>query len=131
MKADKMTMQGAVTLILGLTLVTGGGSALAMNFGDMMNPSKWMGNNKDRDYDDRRWDGPGYGYGGPGYGGPGWGYGGPGYGYGAPGWGYGAPGYGYGAPGYGGPGYGYGGPGYGGSGYGAPADRATDSRLPE
>jgi len=131
MNAGEMTMRGSVTLILGLTLVTGGGSALAMNFGDMMNPSKWMGNNKDRDYDDRRWDGPGYGYGGPGYGGPGWGYGGPGYGYGAPGWGYGAPGYGYGAPGYGGPGYGYGGPGYGGSGYGAPADRAPAPRLPE
>ena len=117
MNAGKLTMHGAVTLILGLTLVTGGGSALAMNFGDMMNPSKWMGNNKDRDYDDRRWDGPGYGYGGPGYGGPGWGYGGPGYGYGG--------------PGYGVPGYGYGGPGYGGSGYGAPAERAPAPRLPE
>lgn len=88
--------------------------AEAFGFGDMMNPSKWMGGkNRDRDryddyYDDgpRGWDGPGYG--GPGYGGPGYGYGGPGYGYGAPGgYGYGAPGYGapaYGAPAYGAPG---------------------------
>ena len=77
-------------------------SAYAMDMGKMMNPSKWMGGNKDNDrYDDYR-GGPGYGYpGGP----PGYGYGG------APGYG---PGYGYGgAPGYG-PGYGYGGaPAYG------------------
>ena len=72
------------------------GSAYAMNFGDMMNPSKWMGGSHDRDD---------YYRGGPGYGYPGWG-GYPGYGY--PGWG-GYPGYGY--PGYGYPGYGY--PGYG------------------
>jgi hypothetical protein len=74
--------------------------AEAFGFGDMMNPSKWMGGrNRDR-YDEDYYDGPGYGYGGPGYGfgGPGYGYGGPGYGYGAPGYGYGAPGYGYGAP---------------------------------
>jgi hypothetical protein len=132
MMAGQMTMRRAATMILGLTLVTGGGSALAVNFGDMMNPSKWMGGSKDRDNDDRRWDGPGYGYGGPG-----WGYGGPGYGYGGPGWGYGGPGYGYGGPGYGygygygGPGYGYGGPSYGGSGYGPSTDRAPDSRRPE
>jgi hypothetical protein len=59
----------------------------AFNFGDMMNPGKWMGGgNRDRYYDDDY--GP---YGGP-YGGP-WG-GGPGY-CGGP-WG-GGP-YGYGAP---------------------------------
>jgi hypothetical protein len=131
--AGQMTMRHAATMILGLTLIGGAGSALAVNFGDMMNPSKWMGGNKDRDYDDRRGDGPGYGYGGPGwgyggpgYGGPGWGYGGPGYGYGNPGWGYGGPGYGYGNPGWG-----YGGPGYGGQGYNAPADARPDSRRPE
>jgi hypothetical protein len=82
----------AVVLGLGsLLLVT---SAQAMDFGNMMNPSKWMGGgNNDRYYG-----------GGPGYGGPGYGYGGP-VGYGAgPGYGYGGPG-GYGAgPGYGGPG---------------------------
>ncbi len=130
MSSGQMTKRGAVSMILGLTLATGGGSALAINFGDMMNPSKWMGGGKNRDYDDDRWGGPGYGYGGPG-----WGYGGPGYGYGGPGWGYGGPGYGYGGPGYGygGPGYGYGGPayGYGGQGYGAPADRGPDPRRPE
>jgi hypothetical protein len=85
--------------------------AQAFDMGNMMNPSKWVGGDKDRDrYDDDYYDygpPPGYGgYGMPGYGG----YGAPGYG------GYGMPGYGgYGAPGYGG--YG-GGPGYG--GYGAP-----------
>ena len=65
-------------------------SAYAMDLGKMMNPSKWMGGNKDNDrYDDYR-GGPGYGYPG-GY--PGYGYGGaPGYG---PGTGYGgAPAYG-------------------------------------
>ncbi|HYQ73489.1 MAG TPA: hypothetical protein VET88_16385, partial [Gammaproteobacteria bacterium] len=55
--------------------------AQAFDMGNMMNPSKWVGGNKDRDrYDDDYYD-----YGPP-----------PGYGYG----GYGAPGYGYGAPGY-------------------------------
>jgi hypothetical protein len=79
----------------------------AFNFGDMMNPGKWMGGKKN--YDDY---GPG-GYGGPGgpYG-PG-GYGGPGGPYG-PG-GYGGPGGPYGPGGYGGPG----GPApYGGAPYG-------------
>jgi len=88
----------------------------AFDMGNMMNPSKWMGGNRDRDRYDDDYDRPGYGYGAPpgyGYGGaPGYGYGGvPGYGYGgAPGYGYGGvPGYGYGAT----PGYGYGGtPGY-------------------
>jgi len=74
----------------------------AFNFGDMMNPGKWMGGGDDR-YDDYYEDGPyggpwgggPYGYGGPWGGGP-WG-GGP-YGYGAgPGGGYGYPGA-YGAP---------------------------------
>jgi hypothetical protein len=78
--------------------------AQAFDMGNMMNPSKWMNKDKDRDryYDDDYYDygpPPGYGYGG---------YGAPGYG------GYGLPGYGgYGAPGYGGYG-GYGAPGYGG-----------------
>ena len=112
-------------------------SAYAMDMGKMMNPSKWMGGNKDRDrYDDYR-GGPGYGYpGGP----PGYGYGGaPGYGA-APGYGYGgAPGYGA-APGYGygaAPGYGYGGapgygaaPGYGGApAYGAPGTGSNEAEI--
>jgi hypothetical protein len=79
-------------------------SVYAMDMGNMMNPSKWMGGNSNRDrydddYDRRGYDrAPGYGYGGaPGYGG-----GAPGYGYGgAPGYGGGSPGYGYGgAPAY-------------------------------
>ena len=76
-------------------------SASAFDMGKMMNPSKWMGGNKDRDRYDDYYGGPGYGYpGGP----PGYGYG---YG-GAPG--YGPPGSGCGgAPGCGPPGYGDGG----------------------
>ena len=90
-------------------------SAYAMDMGKMMNPSQWMGGNKDSDrYDDYR-GGPGYGYpGGP-----------PGYGYG------GAPGYGA------GPGYGYGGapgydaaPGYGGAPvHGAPATGSNEAEV--
>ena len=111
-------------------------SASAFDMGKMMNPSKWMGGNKDRDRYDDYYGGPGYG--GPGYGGaPGYGYGGPGYG-GAPGYGYGgpgyggAPGYGYGGPGYGGaPGYGYGSaPGYGGAPtYGAPGAGSNEEEI--
>jgi len=53
-------------------------SAAAFDMGNMMNPSKWMGGNKDNDRYDDYDDGPGYGYpDGP----PGYGYGGaPGYG---------------------------------------------------
>jgi len=122
-------VRAALALVLGTGLMSGAGGSLAFDMGNMMNPSKWMGGDRDR-YDERGYDGPGYGgygmpggYGSPyGYEGPG-GYGMPGrygspYGYGGPG-GYGEPG-GYGAPGgYGIPG-GYGGPGmypgYGGSG---------------
>ena len=85
------------------------GSAYAMDMGNMMNPSKWMGGNRDRDRYDDSYRGSGYGY-GPGYGGS------PGYGGGS---GYGSdPGYGGGSGYGGGPGYG-GAPG-GGTGYGAP-----------
>ncbi len=85
-------------LAVGLTsfgILAVASQAQAVNFGDMMNPSKWLGNkNNDRDYYDRYYGYPGYGYPGYGYGGyPGYGYGGyPGYGYG------GYPGYGYGYP---------------------------------
>ena len=76
--------------------------AQAFNFGDMMNPSRWMGGGRNRDrYDDYGdYGGPWGGgpYGGPWGGGP-WGGGGP---YGGPYGGYG----GYGAPGFGAPGYG-------------------------
>jgi len=64
-----------------------GNAAYALDMGNMMNPSKWMGGNNDR-YDDY-YDEPRYGYGAPGYS------------YGAPGYGYGAPGYYGGYPGYG------------------------------
>lgn len=80
----------------------------AFNFGDMMNPGKWMGGSDYDDYDDWYDYGPSP-YGSGPYGGP-WGagpYGGGPYGwpgYGAPS-GWGAPGY-YGAPGaYGAPPY--------------------------
>jgi hypothetical protein len=102
-------------VIIGLLIA---GASHAFDMGKMMNPSKWMGSDKDDDYYDRR----GYGYGGPG-----WGYPGYGYGYGAPGWG-GYPGYGYGAPGWGAyPGYGYGAPGYGYPGYGAGASQGNSA----
>jgi len=75
-----MTMQSrfckAVAVATGL-LVMGTGNA--MNFGDMINPTKWMGGNRDRHYDDYRYGGPGYlpPYGVPPYGvGPGYGGGG-------------------------------------------------------
>jgi hypothetical protein len=96
-----------VSAIIAASSLLLAGTAHAFNMGNMMNPSKWMGGNRD---DDRYGDyggpggyggGPGYYGGGPGYGGYG---GGPGYGM-DPGYG----GYG-GGPGYGG--YG-GGPGYG------------------
>jgi hypothetical protein len=108
---------------LGLALA---GSGYGFDMGNMMNPSKWMGGNKDGDRD--YYDGPGYGYpGGPGYGypgGPGYGYGGvPGYGYGGvPGYGYGgAPDYGYGGV----PGYGYG----GGPGSTVPGTESRDAEI--
>ena len=103
----KILTKSISAVALGLGSLILADSALAMNFGDMMNPSKWMGGGN-RDRYSGYGGGPSYGYGGPG----GWG-GGPGYGYGGPGgWG-GGPGYGYGGPGGwgGGPGYGYGGPG--------------------
>jgi len=87
-------------------------TAEAFNFGNMMNPSRWMGGDRDRYDDDYYDDGP---YGGRGWGGGPWG--GPGYG---------GPGYGYGAPGYGG----YGAPGYGVPAYGAPAVAAPAPAAP-
>jgi hypothetical protein len=76
----KKLTQSLFAVALGLGSLTLGTSAQAMNFGDMMNPSKWMGSS------------PGGSGGGPGYGGPGgWGSG-PGYGPGGPGYGYGGPG---------------------------------------
>ena len=79
-----------IYVMIGLLLAN---TAHAFDMGNMMNPSKWMGSNKDDDYDRR-----GYGYGGPGWGYPGYGYGWGGYpGYG--GWG-GYPGYGWGYPAY-------------------------------
>jgi hypothetical protein len=70
----------------------------AFNFGNMMNPSRWMGGDRYDDYDEGYYGGP---YGGPGFGYP---YGGYAPGYGAPGP-YGAPGYGAPVPGYAAPAY--------------------------
>ena len=96
------TVKWLMVVVASAALLSGAGNTYAFNFGNMMNPSKWMpgGGNKRYDYYDDYRGGPGYGYGAPGYG-----YGAPGYGYGTPGYGYGAPGYGYGAPGYTTPGY--------------------------
>jgi len=82
-------------------------SAYAMDMGKMMNPSKWMGGNKDNDrYDDYRGGPGGYGGGPGGYGG------GPG-------------GYGGGPAGYGG------GPGYVAPASGTAADAAEIERMKE
>ena len=112
--AVRRPVLATTALTIATTLMLAAPIAHAFNFGDMMNPGRWMGGNDDR-YDDDYYGGPwgpGYGYGGP-YGGP---YGAPGYG------GYGAPGYGgYGVPG----GYGYGAPGYGAPAYGVPAAPAA------
>jgi hypothetical protein len=81
----RMTIFRVTFVTVGLLLAN---TSFAFDMGNVMNPSKWMGGNTNRDrYND---DGGGYGY----PGGPGYGYGGPGY---APYYG-GAPGYGYGAP---------------------------------
>jgi hypothetical protein len=124
---NRAILRRALTLLIGAGFVAAAGTSFAMDFGNMMNPSKWMGGGRDRDRGDY-WGGPGYGYGGPGYGwgGPGYGYGGPGYGWGGPGYGWGGPGYGY---GYGAPGYGYGGPRYGVPAPGAGGDQAEIEAL--
>lgn len=89
----------AITLGLGALVTTG--PVHAINFGDMMNPGRWFGGDRDR-YDDRYYGGGPYGYGGPyGWGGPYGGWGGP-YGYGGGPWGgYGPYGGWGGYPGYG------------------------------
>jgi hypothetical protein len=89
--------------------------ANAFNFGDVMNPGKWMGGKKRDNYDDLP---P------PGYGGPPPGYGG----YGAPGYGGYGPGPGYGPEAGAPPGYGYGAPPAG--GYAAPAAPALQAPAP-
>ncbi len=96
--------------------------AFAMDFGNVMNPTKWFGGNRDRYDDDYYYDeGPGFGGYPPPYGAPG-AYGAPGFGY--PGYG-GAPGYG--APGVGAPGYGYPGVAPGVPGYTTPAYAAPET----
>jgi hypothetical protein len=112
----------SVAAVLGLAAYTP--LAQAFNFGDMMNPGRWMGGDRDRYDNDDSYDGP---YGGGPWGGPGYGgYGGyPGYGYGGyPGYGGGYPGYGYG--GY--PSAGYGFPGYGAAPPVAPAPAAAPAQ---
>ena len=68
------------TVIVASSLLLAG-TAHAIDMGKMMNPSKWMGGNKDNDrYDDYRGGPGGYGGGPGGYGGGPGGYGGgPGY----------------------------------------------------
>jgi hypothetical protein len=93
-------------------------TAHAFDMGNMMNPSKWMGGNKNSDrYDD---------YGGPG----GYGGGPGGYGGGPGGYGGGPGGYGGGPGGYGGGPGGYGGaPGYVAPASGTASDAAEIERL--
>jgi hypothetical protein len=111
------------------------GTAHAIDMGKMMNPSKWMGGNKDNDrYDDYRGGPGGYGGGPGGYGGGPGGYGGGpgGYGGGPGGYGGGPSGYGGGPGGYGGGPGGYGGgPGYVAPASGTAADAAEIERMKE
>jgi len=94
------------TVIVASSLLLAG-TAHAIDMGKMMNPSKWMGGNKDNDrYDDYRGGPGGYGGGPGGYGG------GPG-------------GYGGGPAGYGG------GPGYVAPASGTAADAAEIERMKE
>jgi hypothetical protein len=67
-KAMKLKRFISISLVyLGLAFTN---AAHAFDMGNMMNPSKWMGGNKDNDRDDDYYDESGYGYGGaPGYGG--------------------------------------------------------------
>lgn len=108
-----------VAALVGAGLIGSAQSALAFDMGNMMNPSNWMGGDRQHERD-RGWDEPGYGAPG-GYGMPGWSgmpynQGWPG-GYAMPG-AYGAPN-GYGAPmGY--PGSGAYGPQGGYGGYSGP-----------
>lgn len=103
-------------------------SAQAFNFGNMMNPSKWWGSDRDRHDDDY-------------YGAPPYGYGYPAQGYAAPGYAapaytaptYTAPAYtapGYAAPGYAVPGYGYSAPAYTAPAAPAPAPAPVSKAAP-
>jgi hypothetical protein len=77
------------TVIVASSLLLAG-TAHAIDMGKMMNPSKWMGGNKDNDrYDDYRGGPGGYGGGPGGYGGGPGGYGGGPGGYGGGPGGYG------------------------------------------
>jgi hypothetical protein len=115
------------TVIVASSLLLAG-TAHAIDMGKMMNPSKWMGGNKDNDrYDDYRGGPGGYGGGPGGYGGGPGGYGGGpgGYGGGPGGYGGGPGGYGGGPGGYGG------GPGYVAPASGTAADAAEIERMKE
>jgi hypothetical protein len=80
---------------LGLAGMAAANVAQAFNFGNMMNPSRWFGDNdRDRYYDRGYYGGYG-GYGPYGWGGPYGGWGGP---WGGPWGGYGPYGYGGGYP---------------------------------
>ena len=87
MKQQIAGLTGTALLMIGLL----GSPAAEAFFGNMMNPSRWFGG--DRDYHDDYYGGPGYG---PGYYPPPMGYAAPGY---APP-GYAAPAYGYAPPAY-------------------------------
>lgn len=101
MKQQIAGLTGTALLMIGLLT----SPAAEAFFGNIMNPSRWFGG--DRDYHDDYYGGPGYG---PGYYPPPMGYGAPGY----------AP------PGYAAPAYGYAPPAYS-----APAPAKTDTGTPD
>jgi len=58
----RMVVRRALALSLGGTLMGGAGLGFALDMGNMMNPSKWMGGNRDRGYEGGApWGGPGSG----------------------------------------------------------------------
>ena len=87
---NEVILKRAIIVVFGTSMFTGNGIAYAFDMCNIMNPSKWRGDYRDRDdyYGDPRVD-SGYGYRSRGYG----------YDYGSPP----ARGYGYTAPAYGAP----------------------------
>jgi len=68
---SRIALRQALALALGATMTCGMGTSFAFDMGNMMNPSKWMGGNKNQDRGGDYYGGaPGYGpspgyYGGP------------------------------------------------------------------
>ena len=64
---DHVGLRRTLALVLNGSLMCAAGAGFAADMGNMMNPSQWMGGNRDHGYDGgNSWGSPGYyGYGGP------------------------------------------------------------------